>query len=101
METAVVDVINGREGGGNNPLGCFYDFLQAFPLSRSAAAIPNGAAVGKDAFYGAAVEVCQRILGGGSFSASSEIIAASLPSGSRSGHLKCGLLEFRVWDPLY
>lgn len=58
----MVDVINGREGGGNDPLGCFYDFLQAFLLSRSVAAIPNGAAIGEDAFYGAAVEVCQHIL---------------------------------------
>lgn len=62
MEMAVVDVINGRVGGGNNPPGCFSDFLQAFSLSRSAAARPNGAAIGEDAFYGAAVEVCQHIL---------------------------------------
>lgn len=83
MEPALVDVFKGRE---------FYNSLQAFPLSRSAAAVSVHA--GKNNVNSAMVNYP---VGVGSFSTYSTGIATSdlfklgcWYCGSRSGHLKCG-----------
>lgn len=58
METAL-SLKEGLGGGPNNPLGSFYNCLQAFPLGRSAAAAPDRTTVGKSTLNSAAVMLCE------------------------------------------
>lgn len=62
VETTRIDAIQVWKWAADDPLSCFDNPLQVFPLCCSAAGVPDCTAASQDTFYGAAVESDEQLL---------------------------------------